>query len=58
MAILWRIMLRVWLASASTRRPHMLIDLFPHIVCNALIGVDESVDEVEVEPHVLQISKK
>jgi septum formation protein len=36
----------------------MLIDLFPNIVCKALIGVDESADEVEVEQQVLQISKK
>ena len=58
MATLWRIMLRVWLASASTRRQQMLIDLFPNIVCKALIGVDESADEIEVEQQVLQISKK
>ena len=51
-------MLRVWLASASTRRQKMLIDLFPNLVCKALNGVDESADDAEVEEQVLQISKK
>jgi len=58
MATLWRIMLRVWLASASTRRQQMLIDLFPNLVCEALTGVEESAEDVEVEQQVLQICKK
>lgn len=58
MATLWRIMLRVWLASASTRRQQMLTDLFPNLVSKALIGVDETADDGEVEQQVLQISKK
>ena len=51
-------MLRVWLASASSRRQQMITDLFPNLFCEALIGVDETAEDVEVEEQVLQISKK
>ena len=51
-------MLRVWLASASSRRQQMITELFPNLVCEALIGVDESAEDVEVAEQVLQISKK
>ena len=56
--ILWRIMLRVWLASASSRRQQMISELFPNLVCEALVGVDETAEDVEVAEQVLQISKK
>ena len=51
-------MLRVWLASASSRRQQMITELFPNLVCEALIGIDETAGEVEVEEQVLEICKK
>ena len=42
MATLLRFMLRVWLASASTRRQQILTELFPEIICKALTGINET----------------
>tara|TARA_Y100000766_G_scaffold52823_1_gene42770 strand:+ start:147 stop:719 length:573 start_codon:yes stop_codon:yes gene_type:complete len=51
-------MLRVWLASGSSRRQQMLQDIFPNLVCRSLDGVDESAEKAEVSQQVLEIAKK
>ncbi len=58
MTTLWPNMLRVWLASGSSRRQQMLQDIFPNLVCRALDGVDESAEKAEVSQQVLEIAKK
>ncbi len=58
MTTLWPNMLRVWLASGSSRRQQMLEDIFPNLVCRALDGVDESAEKAEVSQQVLEIAKK
>ena len=58
MTTLWPNMLRVWLASGSSRRQQMLEDIFPKLVCRALDGVDESAEKAEVSQQVLEIAKK
>lgn len=58
MSTLLRFMLRVWLASASTRRQQILTELFPEVMCKALTGINETADNVEVNEQVLQICKK
>tara|TARA_B100000900_G_scaffold226402_1_gene192218 strand:- start:30903 stop:31475 length:573 start_codon:yes stop_codon:yes gene_type:complete len=51
-------MLRVWLASGSSRRQQMLENIFPNLVCQALDGVDESAEEAEVSQQVFEIANK
>ena len=58
MTTLWPIMLRVWLASGSSRRQQMLENIFPNLVCQALDGVDESAEEAEVSQQVFEIANK
>ena len=58
MTTVWHIMVRVWLASGSSRRQKMLEDIFPNLVCQALEGVDESAEHGEVSQQVLEIAKK
>ncbi len=58
MTTLWPNMLRVWLASGSSRRQQMLQDIFPNLVCRSLDGVDESAEKAEVSQQVLEIAKK
>tara|TARA_B100000902_G_C26783373_1_gene656151 strand:- start:9 stop:539 length:531 start_codon:yes stop_codon:yes gene_type:complete len=36
----------------------MITELFPNLVCEALMGIDETAGEVEVEEQVLEICKK
>jgi predicted house-cleaning NTP pyrophosphatase (Maf/HAM1 superfamily) len=47
MTTVWHIMVRVWLASGSSRRQKMLEDIFPNLVCQALEGVDETAEHGE-----------
>tara|TARA_B100000003_G_C10930356_1_gene370852 strand:+ start:1403 stop:1975 length:573 start_codon:yes stop_codon:yes gene_type:complete len=51
-------MLRVWLASGSSRRKQMLEDIFPNLVCQALEGVDEIAEQAKVSEQVLEIAQK
>ncbi len=58
MTTLWPNMLRVWLASGSSRRKQMLEDIFPNLVCQALEGVDEIAEQAKVSEQVLEIAQK
>ena len=58
MTTLWPNMLRVWLASGSSRRQQMLEDIFPNLVCQALEGVDEIAEQAKVSEQVLEIAHK
>ena len=58
MTTLWPNMLRVWLASGSSRRKQMLEDIFPNLVCRALEGVDEIAEQAKVSEQVLEIAQK
>ena len=58
MTTLWPSMLRVWLASGSSRRKQMLEDIFPNLVCQALEGVDEIAEQAKVSEQVLEIAQK
>ena len=51
-------MLRVWLASASSRRSEMLRGYFPNLISKPIDGVDETAKDAEVNEQVLEICHK
>lgn len=51
-------MMRVWLASQSSRRAEMLAQIFPDITCKGIESVSETSSATDVSGQVLEICQK
>ena len=51
-------MMRVWLASQSSRRAEMLAQIFPDITCEGIESVSETSSATDVSGQVLEICQK
>ena len=51
-------MMRVWLASQSSRRAEMLAQIFPNITCKGIESVSETSSASDVSGQVLEICQK
>ena len=51
-------MMRVWLASQSSRRAEMLAQIFPDITCKGIESVSETSSAADVSGQVLEICQK